>query len=842
MAGARDDGTSATSRDGRVDVERISRELLARVAGTSGSAERYRLKGEVGRGAGGAVLRVLDRGLRRDVAMKVLHDERAEDGSSSNEHALALGRFLDEAQVTAQLEHPGIVPVHELGIDADGCAYFTMRLVRGRSLADVLALVHAGRDGWTVTRALGVLLKVCEAVAFAHARGVIHRDLKPSNVMVGSFGEVYVVDWGVARVLGRSERVLDSVRTDRRDATDSGLLPSLATLTGDVVGTPGYMSPEQARGVVDELGPATDVYAVGAILYELLAGRPPHARPDGGRPSLRDVLSGDVEPLARAAPHAPAELVAICEKAMAGEAGARYPDLGAAADDLRAYLENRVVRAHRTGALVELRKWVRRNRAAALASAAALLALLGGLGTSSGLYVEAREQAERAGREARTRAQVLDVLTGLFEAQDPARAQGATLTVKELLDREARALGVDGVDDPDVRADVLATMARLYVALGLYEDAEPLLERALAVRAAQAEAQREPDAAAVARARAELGAVRVSLARYEDAEPLLVASLAELRALDEEDPAELDVLSNLAQLELLRGGYERSIELAREALALSRRALGDEHPDTLVRMNNLAGAYLSLGRLDEARPLFAEAYRAMSARAPAHPDTLKCLNNLALVERRSGRLDAAEELYAALLEAQRDVHGDAHPDTLAARHNVASLSFARSRFEEALDAFRAVAAGRREALGPDHPDTLGALGHVALVLTQLERYDEAEPLYRDVLAGLRALVGPRHVAVLDVQRNYADMLVAGGRHAEAEPQYRDTVEGYGATLGAEHPTTLRRRADLAGVLAELGAQDEAIGHARAAVAGLAAEDGYARAAAALLARLGAAPP
>src|SRR5262245_13840869 len=181
-------------------------ELLGRLEAQSPRESRYRLEGEIGRGGMGAVLRVWDGALQRQLAMKVV----AKDGRPSGEERLppdprTLSRFLEEAQVTGQLDHPGIVPVHELGMDSEGRIYFTMKLVKGKTLKEVFEELADGQGGWTQARVLGVLLKVCEAMSYAHAKGVIHRDLKPANVMVGRFGEVFVMDWGLAKVLGREE-------------------------------------------------------------------------------------------------------------------------------------------------------------------------------------------------------------------------------------------------------------------------------------------------------------------------------------------------------------------------------------------------------------------------------------------------------------------------------------------------------------------------------------------------------------------------------------------------------------------------------------------------------------
>ncbi len=378
--------------------------LVARISTRESNFNRYRLGEEVARGGMGAIVRVFDEDFRRALAMKIALPDEASGGTPTPSRASPklLARFLAEAQITGQLDHPGIVPVHELGVDGDGRLYFTMKLVEGRDLKHVFQLVFDGREDWNVTRALGVLLKACEAIAFAHKKGVIHRDLKPANIMVGEFGEVYVMDWGLARELGARDthevRIPDdrgtTVSTDRGDAREHDSDSALLTVDGDVLGTPAYMPPEQARGEIDKLTPQSDVYSVGAMLYHhLLARRVPYVT-RGTRPTHREildrVLQGPPQPIHSIDARVPAELVAICEKAMAREPGARYPDMLALADDLRAYLERRVVAAYETGALAEIKKWIARNKALSATCAALLSSLVVGLIVSSSLYVKAK--------------------------------------------------------------------------------------------------------------------------------------------------------------------------------------------------------------------------------------------------------------------------------------------------------------------------------------------------------------------------------------------------------------------------------------------------------------------
>ncbi len=469
------------------------REELRRAFATRSFEERYEPRGRLGRGGMGVVERVFDRVLQREVAAK-----RLRRSSSS-----ALRRFLDEARVVAGLDHPGLVPVLDAGLDARGRAWFTMPLVQGTSLAVVLALVRDQSGGWTRERALGVLLAVCETVAYAHARGIVHRDLKPANVMVGEFGEVHVLDWGLALLAREDEGTSEaptavpdtqadadanasadadtdphaSAQADANASADADLNAHADAATsarphahrtrhGALLGTPAYMPPEQAAGRRELVGPACDVYAIGALLYHLLAGRAPYAEIGPSNDAVaRAVLAGPPVALALVAPRASAELVAIAEKAMAREPRERYADVRALAGDLRAFLEGRVVRAHESGAWAELRKWTGRNRA--LAGALAVIVLVCGLALALALW---SERARRVELVRLSDARLLDVLAAGEDALWPATparlgaiedwiAEAETLAARlpqhqsDLDALRARAQGVDAGGQPRFAAE-----------------------------------------------------------------------------------------------------------------------------------------------------------------------------------------------------------------------------------------------------------------------------------------------------------------------------------------------------------------------------------------------------
>jgi len=397
---------------------------------------RYRLgpeeRAELGRGGIGRVLIALDTHLGRQVALKELLDGPASPGPLLS--AEARGRFLREARVTGQLEHPGIVPVYELGRRADGRLYYTMKLVRGQNLAERLG---ACRDLADRLRLLAHFKDLCQAVAYAHSRGVVHRDLKPHNVMLGEFGETVVLDWGLARARGQA----DLRGRELGQPLELGDDPC-RTRDGATLGTPAYMSPEQADGRVEEIDERSDVWGLGAVLYELLAGRPPHAGATAVE-VLGKVLREPVRPVAELCPQAPPELAAICARALRRAPAERYPDAHALAVDVEAFLTGGLVSAYRYRPWDVLRRFAARHRAAVGTGAVAglLLALLGVL-SHLGVVAE-RDRAVAAERAERRRGVEL-LVAGAREALGRGEALRAGGMLRAALEAEdslaARAL------------------------------------------------------------------------------------------------------------------------------------------------------------------------------------------------------------------------------------------------------------------------------------------------------------------------------------------------------------------------------------------------------------------
>ncbi len=724
---------------------------------------RYVSEGEIGRGGMGTVLRVFDQHLRRRLAMKVARSVPRDHGSHSPRSVSPnLARFLEEAQITSQLEHPGVVPVHELGLDENHQVFFTMRLVRGRSLKEILLLVQDQREGWTLTRALGVLLKVCETMSYAHDRGVIHRDLKPANVMVGRYGEVYVMDWGLARVVGRPDlhdirpaaEAPSSIRTDLRELREGEEDSPLVTLDGSVIGTPAYMSPEQAAGLVTEVDRRSDVYTLGAMLYHLLTGQPPYLRP-GSRLSphtiLALVLQGPPTPIHDLVPRVPAELTAICERAMAREQAQRYPDTSALAADLRAYLEGRVVHAYETGALAELRKWVRRNKALGTALAAAVVIAI--LGLSGVGYVEAKgrdavEQKNvelssaldlaqssqaRAERESRTAEEVVGFLTGMFSEQDPSLARGRVVTVGEALDTAARRMRTALETQPLVRARLMGTLASVHRSLGQLERALSLGEESLALYR-NVGGQDDP---ATWGAAALLGRILVDAGRLEEAESHLMLAFERRRTvygLEHRDT--LDSEDDLAVLRRQQRRLDQALAFQTESLALRERLFGPSDAGTVRAKDHLAALRRDRGELEDAATLAQEVLRVRELDpGPDHPDTLVTMSNLAAVFEELGRRGEARALHERVVGIRSRIFPPNHPDLLRSEHRLAVVLHELGQHEDGEERLSGVLPRSRIALGDRHPATLESARDLALMMRQREAPAEAIDI-------LEALVGP----------------------------------------------------------------------------------------------------
>ncbi|MHC5039813.1 MAG: serine/threonine-protein kinase [Planctomycetota bacterium] len=402
------------------------------------SRDRYIHNEEIARGGMGAILRIADNDLRRNVAMKLILEREDPDLAE---------RFVEEAQITGQLEHPNIVPVHELGIQPDGRVYFTMKLVKGEALHQILERLASGDpetvEAYPLTRLLRIFLKVLDAIGFAHSRGVIHRDLKPENVMVGSFGEVLVMDWGLAKARGREETLPEGeVETDR-SVKDKAL-----TLAGSVMGTPSYMPPEQASGHLEEIDERSDIFALGGILYAMLVHEAPYAGKDV-REIVEKAVRCRVVPPRRRFPrkNVPPELESICMKALSPKPWQRYESADRMSREIQAFIDRRLVSAHRYGSWARIIRFIQRNPTTSIAVGVAAFMLVissavVGVVASQMQAARARARAEEAQRrEADTRRREAEV--GKDAAENRASVAEAALQKGRLVSSLLRSAYVE---------------------------------------------------------------------------------------------------------------------------------------------------------------------------------------------------------------------------------------------------------------------------------------------------------------------------------------------------------------------------------------------------------------
>jgi serine/threonine protein kinase/tetratricopeptide (TPR) repeat protein len=815
------------------------------VGPATSEGQRFRILRPHARGGLGAVFVALDAELHREVALKQILDSHADDPSSR-------ARFVLEAEITGGLEHPGIAPVYGLGTYRDGRPFYAMRFIRGDSLKEAIEHFHApeaprrdpGRRSLELHKLLRRFVDVCNAVDYAHSRGVIHRDLKPANIILGRHGETLVVDWGLAKATGRS----DPSCGERTLGLTSGS-GSVETMPGTALGTPAYMSPEQAEGDLEHLGPRSDVYSLGATLYCLLTGRSPF---DGEQAEvIRAVQRADFRPPRQLNSSIDAALETVCLKAMALKLDNRYGSCRALADDIERWMADEPVTAWREPVPRRARRWAKRNRTAVTATMATLVAGVIGLGSVAGVQARANTQLKRANaateqalaetRQAQAQTQsalrqseesrqqaeaVSKFLVGAFRSPDPT-LDGRLVKVADILDRASERLDKELDRSQAVRGTLLDALGRTYWGLGLYDRSIRLHTKARAVREAALGldhvdtlttygnlalayqwAGQYPEAIALfeetlKRREAKLGpddidtlssrqnlAIAYSMAgRFVEAIPLYEATLKLLEKVGPDHPDLLRTRHNLAGVYMLVRRTSEAIALYDSTLKLLEAKLGPDHISTLRCRSDLATAYQSAGRLDEAIALHERALVQWEAKSgPDHPDTLRNRGSLGSVYFSAGRLSEAIALSEATLKLQEVKLGPDHPETLATRHDLGNAYSHACRKSEAIALLQATIAMREAKLGPDHPDTLSSRRSLAEVYESLGQWAEAERLVRDVLARRRKADQLDSLDLADDLAALGRDLIEQTRWSEAEPLLREGL----ATFEKAAPDDWRR--------------------------------------------------
>jgi len=799
--------------------------------------------------------------------MGVVYRAERADGRFEQEVALKLlrrgldtedaaRRFRTEQHILASLQHPNIARLLDGGVTDEGVPYLVMEYIEGQSITDYCD-VHC----LSIGQRLGLFEQVCRAVQHAHRNLIIHRDLKPSNILVAESdgdAQIKLLDFGIAKLLD-----------------EDGAFTAVVTRSGSRMMTPEYASPEQIKG--EAVTTATDVYQLGVLLYELLTGHRPY-------PTKRRRLNAVVEAILDEEPTPPSTVVTlrtptgtveitpqrvsrargtsvdrlrrllagdldvICLKAIRKEPERRYESAAALADDLRRHQAGLPVTARADTAGYRMRKFVRRHRWGAAVTAVIVL-LLAGYAMTVTLQAERIKLALADARlEAEKAEEVTTFLMELFEASDPNEALGDTLTVHDVLARGVERADAWG-EQPAVKAQMLDVVGRVYKNLGRYDDAQPLLERALAIRRslyggdhpevassldniAQLLRRKGDYEAAGALVREALAMRRAlqgdnhpdvaesvnSLAQvlhdrgdFEAAEPLYRQALRMRRAAFGAE--HLDVVETMGELAALlddSGDYPAAESLYRDALALKRRLLGAEHPEVASSMNNLGHLMHRKGDYASAERFYRESL-AMDRKllGSHHPTTATVLNNLGILLWDRGDYAAAEPILREALSIKRELLGDAHPSVATSVSNLGYLLRDKGDLAAAEPLLHEALSMRLELLGPEHPHIAQSLSNLAFLHRDKGDYDAAEALYREALEMFRNQLGPEHPSVGAGLNNLAELLFHKGEYGASESMHREALEMYYNVLGREHPRIAVALDDLAVVLHQQGDAEQA---------------------------------
>lgn len=761
----------------------------------------YRLEERVGRGGMGEVYRAerADDQYRQEVAVKLLRATLSPDEMAR--------RFRVERQVLARLQHPNVATLLDGGVTEDGTPYLVMQYVRGSPITD-----HADTSRLALAERLRLFVTVCRTVHFAHSNLVVHRDLKPSNILVTPEGEVRLLDFGIAKLL---------------DPEGMGVT---APLTEEhLMMTPEHAAPEQILG--DPVTTATDVYALGVLLYELLTGTRPFratlgpawhravCEQDPPRPSvaLTTLASGptvrDAATVARArATRVPVlrqqlrgDLDHIVLMALRKEPERRYASAEQFAEDVERFLEGRPVLARRDTVGYRTRKFLRRNRLAVAAAAIVMLTLLGATLLSLGQSRARALALAEATVERDKAASLADFLLSVFDASAPATARGRTITARELLDRAALRIDQELATQPLARADLKLAIGRAYGALGLPDTALTLFQDALALRQTHGGGEE----AELAEALDQVGRGLAATGRTEDALPYMREALAlRERVLGYRDTLVAATLTSMARMEIDNGRYAGAETFLDRAIDIHRGAPGGGGREMA---NALRFYWLTLNWQDEnARglPYVREALQVAERALPdGDPFRYHVAQDYALALQGAGELDSATALFRRVLDGYVRVEGPDHPDVAYAYHNLGRVLGAQGRSDEALDAYRRGLQVREAALGPDHPTVTYILHSYSIALALSGEVDSAAVVEDRAIRLSEASFGPTHLTTLDAMELQAQLRALQGRHDEAITLLETLVDRGWANrraLDGEPFAETRKRAEFQALVERVG--------------------------------------
>lgn len=767
---------------------------LASVAPDAGSTSRspfggdlpecigpYAIIDEIGRGGMARVFVARQPRLDRLVALKVLSGPAASSDLAA--------RFLREAHTVARLRHPNIIALHDSG-RADGAIYFAMDYVDGGDLA---ARLRA--RPFAPAEAAELIRKTALALAYAHRQGVLHRDLKPSNILLDG-DEPMLADFGLAAELEAGGDL---------------------TRISSVLGTPHYLAPETVSGGSAAASVASDLYSLGVVLYEMLAGRPPFAGATVAAIVARRATE-EPPPLRQFAPAVPRDLETLCLKCLARDPARRYAHADALADELRRTLAGEPILARPPGFREQAARFVRRHRLLVTVSGATGLALAAGAVASTVLAIRATRAERRASIETANARALLEFFQKdiLLQSKPDAQAD-RDLKLRTALDTAAARIGGRFANQPEIESTLRATLGEALHSLGEYASAAEQYAAAARLRR-----QQGLDDAATWRLVGQRSLALSQLSHHAEAERLLAPVLAAQRLALGTDHA--DTLASEQTLAAIWDGQDRladALRLRRDLVARRTRLGGIEAPLTLEAQNQLATTLLNLGQFAEAREILQRTYAARRrVLGPEVTPTLESLNDLAGANWAMGNLAEAEARFREVVPLTRRVLGPAHPDTLRSLGNLGHVLAAQGRLDEAAGTFEEAHAQMRATLGEGHQEVLRMAGALVAIYAQQGYLEKAETLGRDTAAAAARRLGAQHPEVLALRTQLGNLLVADGKFADAERELRVTLAAH-QTLDERRPVQFVAQSHLGAALAGLGRETEAEEHLLAAQRGFA---------------------
>jgi len=729
----------------------------------------YQFVGEVHRGGQGVVYRAVQESTGRDVAIKVMRTTPL----AGPDHV----RFDREVWILSQLHHPNIVSVHDSGL-AGNRVFLVMDYIEGEPLD-----VYVTRRELSLDAVLRLTAKVCDAVHAAHLRGVIHRDLKPGNIRIDEHGEPHILDFGLAKISDEAS----SMATPR----------DLATHTGQFIGSLPWASPEQAQGKPGQVDVRSDVYSLGVIAYQLFTHEFPYDVGGTSREVMDRILTAPPTRPSTFSRHINDDLETVLLKCLSKEPARRYQSAGDFSHDLQHCLAGEPVEAKRDSGWYTLRKTLQRHRMAVAATALAVILVAASAVTLAVMYRQQGRLLNDVRTEAAKAKAIGDFLSDMLGRIDPQHARGRDVTVlRELLDDASARVGQELAGQPAIEASLRRTIGNAYRSIGVFDQAEAHLRRALEIR----QTLHDEPHTDVAVSLSDLAGVVADMGEHAQAQRLHEQSLGIYQSLKGSEHAYVAItLGNVAN-ELRAQGenaeaerlYERSIELLRRGDEADRR-------DLAKALQNYAAHLLMQYRPAEAEPLLREAIAIQrEVLSPDDPSVARTMHNLASMLEDKGDFTKAESTYKDTLALRRRILGDDHPEVAETLNNLGHMYQVRGDYAAAEPLFLEALAIRRARLGPNHPDLALSLHNLAAVFVGQGRLDEAEPLCREALAIERTQPGTR-AALGDMLSGLAALLYFRRDYASAEQFFREALQVRQRLLGDAAPTAETMNS-LAGVL------------------------------------------